>query len=326
MNWSRLLPVRRRHLRRSAGDRGPAGVLPRVDLPGSVDLRLGPAAEEAAPGHDLAGRRSGTMLSAYFILAANSFMQHPVGYEYNPVTGRAEITDFVAILSQNTAVSAFAHMITTSLPGRRRPRRRHLPVPDAQGQGCGRGACHPPDRPGHDPRGLVFVVVTGDIQAKIMVEQQPMKMAAAEALYETAAPAPSPSFTVGTLDGSERGLLRSRSRGAVFLATGHLGRRGPGHQQPAGGIRPDRRGVRHRRLRPEHPDHLLDLPADDRDGRAGLRSSRSGPSGPTRKGRVPTTKWFAPDRDPAAAAASVRRQPSAGSSPRWAASRGSSTA
>ena len=34
----------------------------------------------------------GTVLSAYFILAANSFMQHPVGYEFNPATNRAEIS------------------------------------------------------------------------------------------------------------------------------------------------------------------------------------------------------------------------------------------
>src|SRR5215218_8532124 len=33
----------------------------------------------------------GTVLSAYFILAANSFMQHPVGYTYNRATGRAEL-------------------------------------------------------------------------------------------------------------------------------------------------------------------------------------------------------------------------------------------
>ena len=34
----------------------------------------------------------GTWLSAYFILAANSWMQHPVGYELNSQTGRAEAT------------------------------------------------------------------------------------------------------------------------------------------------------------------------------------------------------------------------------------------
>ena len=32
---------------------------------------------------------AGTWLSAYFILAANSWMQHPVGYEINSQTGRA---------------------------------------------------------------------------------------------------------------------------------------------------------------------------------------------------------------------------------------------
>ena len=33
----------------------------------------------------------GTAASAYFILAANSWMQHPVGFHYNPVTRRAEL-------------------------------------------------------------------------------------------------------------------------------------------------------------------------------------------------------------------------------------------
>src|SRR3954465_13967000 len=36
----------------------------------------------------------GTVLSAYFILAANSFMQNPVGYTLNAEKGRAELTDF----------------------------------------------------------------------------------------------------------------------------------------------------------------------------------------------------------------------------------------
>ena len=49
----RLLPLRRRHLRCAAGPRGPARVLPGVHLPRAVDLRLGPAAEEAPPGHHL---------------------------------------------------------------------------------------------------------------------------------------------------------------------------------------------------------------------------------------------------------------------------------
>ena len=56
----------------------------------------------------------GTMLSAYFILAANSWMQHPVGSTVNPVTGRAELTDFGAVLTNSTAVGAFLHTITAA--------------------------------------------------------------------------------------------------------------------------------------------------------------------------------------------------------------------
>src|SRR6188508_1551910 len=45
----------------------------------------------------------GTALSAYFILAANSFMQNPVGFKFNPETGRAELTDFGAVLTNKVA-------------------------------------------------------------------------------------------------------------------------------------------------------------------------------------------------------------------------------
>lgn len=44
----------------------------------------------------------GTNLSAYFILAANSFMQNPVGFRINPDSGRAELTDFVAVLTNRS--------------------------------------------------------------------------------------------------------------------------------------------------------------------------------------------------------------------------------
>ncbi|NDB18707.1 MAG: cytochrome ubiquinol oxidase subunit I, partial [Actinobacteria bacterium] len=50
---------------------------------------------------------TGTLLSAYFILAANSWMQHPVGYVYNAETGRAELTSIVEVLTQKTALIAF---------------------------------------------------------------------------------------------------------------------------------------------------------------------------------------------------------------------------
>src|SRR6476660_5939513 len=56
----------------------------------------------------------GTLLSAYFILAANSWMQHPVGSVVNTARGRAELTDFGAVLTNSTAIGAFTHTITAS--------------------------------------------------------------------------------------------------------------------------------------------------------------------------------------------------------------------
>ena len=51
----------------------------------------------------------GTWLSAYFILVANSFMQHPVGYEITG--GHAQLTSVWQLLSNRFAVWAFAHVI-----------------------------------------------------------------------------------------------------------------------------------------------------------------------------------------------------------------------
>ena len=55
------------------------------------------------------------MLSAYFILAANSWMQHPVGYVINQVTHRAELTSIFAVLTNSTVLLAFPHTIFGAL-------------------------------------------------------------------------------------------------------------------------------------------------------------------------------------------------------------------
>src|SRR2546426_863 len=44
----------------------------------------------------------GSNLSAYFILAANSWMQHPVGFQINPQRGRAELTSLWAVVTNST--------------------------------------------------------------------------------------------------------------------------------------------------------------------------------------------------------------------------------
>ena len=49
----------------------------------------------------------GTLFSAWFILAANSWMQHPVGYRFNAATGRAELTDFWAVMFNKVQLVTF---------------------------------------------------------------------------------------------------------------------------------------------------------------------------------------------------------------------------
>jgi cytochrome d ubiquinol oxidase subunit I len=69
----------------------------------------------------------------------------------------------------------------------------------------------------------LLTAVTGDIDSKIMVEQQPMKMAAAEALYETTDEAAFSLLTIGTLDGSEAIFELGVPKLLSFLATGDMG-------------------------------------------------------------------------------------------------------
>jgi len=58
---------------------------------------------------------AGSMLSAAFILAANSWMQHPVGYATNPRTGRPQLTDLWAVLTNPVWVWSYTHIMLASL-------------------------------------------------------------------------------------------------------------------------------------------------------------------------------------------------------------------
>ena len=51
-------------------------------------------------------------ISAYWILSANAWMQHPVGYEIR--NGRAELTDFLAVISQPFAIHTFIHTLSAA--------------------------------------------------------------------------------------------------------------------------------------------------------------------------------------------------------------------
>ena len=55
----------------------------------------------------------GTWMSAYFILVANSWMQHPVGYKL--VNGEAQLTSVWALLSNSFALRAYLHTMLAGL-------------------------------------------------------------------------------------------------------------------------------------------------------------------------------------------------------------------
>ena len=162
----------------------------------------------------------GTILSAYFILAANSWMQHPVGYAVNRTTGRAELNDFGALLTNSTAVAAFGHTITACFVT------AGMFLVAISAWNLARSRYPEVFRPSIR-LGLwtvlvasLGVVLTGDIQARLMTQQQPMKMAAAEALWDTVAPASFSIFTIGTPDGTQELWSLRVPRLLSFLATG----------------------------------------------------------------------------------------------------------
>jgi cytochrome d ubiquinol oxidase subunit I len=66
------------------------------------------------------------------------------------------------------------------------------------------------------------VAVSGDLQGKVMTEVQPMKMAAAEALYDTEQPASFSVITIGTPDGQQELWAVKVPKLLSFLATGTL--------------------------------------------------------------------------------------------------------
>ena len=167
----------------------------------------------------------GTAISAYIILAANSWMQHPVGYEFNAAAGRAELKDFLAVVLNDTAIVTFGHTIvavflTTGA----------FVAGIAMWRLLRRGGQE--DAPAF--RGMakagawivvvsaVLVLVTGDVQSKMVTGQEPMKMAAAEALYNTEQPASFSIFTIGSLDGSKEVFSIRIPNLLSFLATGDV--------------------------------------------------------------------------------------------------------
>lgn len=140
----------------------------------------------------------GSNLSALWILIANSWMQEPVGFHIQ--NGRAEMTDFLAVATNPHIFYQFPHVffsgmataglvvVAVSAWHLLRKKTEHQLFQQALKMAIVYALV-----------GSALVVTTGHAQGQHMVEVQPMKMAAAEALWHTEQPAALSLFTIGDL-------------------------------------------------------------------------------------------------------------------------------
>jgi cytochrome d ubiquinol oxidase subunit I len=175
-----------------------------------------------------------TNVSAFFILAANSWMQHPVGTVYNPETGRAEMSSITEVLTNNTLWAAFPHTITAAFLTAGTFVAAIATWWMVRLVRTGRPEDAATAREVYRPAVLVGVVtmlvagvgvgISGDVQGKLMFEQQPGKMASAEALCEGEEAAAFSILTIGDLGEGCEGVrhLITVPGLASYLGTGHF--------------------------------------------------------------------------------------------------------
>jgi len=147
---------------------------------------------------------AGAVLSGYFIVATNAWMQHPVGFQITD--GRAELTSLWALLTNPYLRWQYPHVISGSLV-------------TASMVMAGVGAYYLLARQ-HEASGRVFVRVgvivgvifamtsafpTGSFHGETVAHVQPAKMAAMEGVFETQSGAP--MAIIGMPDTEKRELL-----------------------------------------------------------------------------------------------------------------------
>jgi cytochrome bd ubiquinol oxidase subunit I len=190
----------------------------------------------------------GTWLSAYFILVANSFMQDPVGYKI--VNGQAVLTSVWALLSSDWALYAFGHTIMAGLTA---------------GAAVVFGVCCWQILRGRNPEAfkraaklalIVLVPVAfvnlwfGSHFGILVTKLQPMKISAAEALWDTCSghcsfsafqiggftkQDPTPSFSIeipDVLSYISTGSLSGEVKGLSQLNAQYVKAYGPGNYEP----------------------------------------------------------------------------------------------
>ncbi|MQA07948.1 MAG: cytochrome ubiquinol oxidase subunit I [Pseudonocardiaceae bacterium] len=265
-----------------------------------------------------------TIASAYFILAANSWMQHPVGAEF--VDGRPRLTSIWAVLGNSTVLAAFPHAIAGAfgvaaafLVGIAawhlwRKHRDGNGDPE-DGTADERSTAEAEDR--RVWRGSVRVggwvglvsfavlAISGDFQGKLMFDQQPMKMASAEALCSTESPAGFSVFAYGDVARPDCENVKSFTVPTLlsFLANGDFASEVKGVEQLI-----DEYGAKYGTHYPDDPrlgelagqpvDYVPNLPVTYWGFRLMIGFGALATAAAawvlwlTRRDRIPRTKWF----------------------------------
>jgi cytochrome d ubiquinol oxidase subunit I len=164
----------------------------------------------------------GAAFSALWILLANGWMQHPVGYTIDPVTGNAHLADFLVVLSNPKGWLFFWHTLTAGfatssffilgISAYHLARKQNVEV----FQRSLRMAAIV---------GLIsstLIFFTGHAQGQFVYETQPMKFAAIEAHWETQRPASFSILTIGDLTGRREVWSLRVPYFLSFLACNHF--------------------------------------------------------------------------------------------------------
>ncbi|ERL66610.1 CydA [Schleiferilactobacillus shenzhenensis LY-73] len=134
----------------------------------------------------------GSTLSAIWILAANSFMQHPTGFEINAQTGHVRLTSFMAVVANPQLWVEFPHVIFAAILtggmvvlgmsafGLLRSKQKREFFTKSAKVGAWLALV-----------GSLLTIAAGDMQTRYIINDQPMKFAATEGIYkDTTDPAP----------------------------------------------------------------------------------------------------------------------------------------
>ncbi len=143
----------------------------------------------------------GSVLSAAFIMAANSWMQNPVGYEIDPTTGRPVLNDIWALFTNPVFVWGFLHVIGASMVVG-----ATLMLAVSAWHLRREGPTHPFLRSAQVALkvlvpSLMLVIIFGGQLGVNETKYQPMKVAAMEAQWETCGPC---SFSIAQFGGGKQ--------------------------------------------------------------------------------------------------------------------------